>query len=94
MLGRVMAGVVLLAAVGIAVSRALCEPGPPPGGRPVDQIRTPSDVLADDDIDLCKYNTPRVGWVVGEVVGAETPGLAPTPRELHDRLRRNYGGAH
>ncbi len=94
MLARVMAGVVLLAAVGLAVSHALCEPGPPAGQRRADERRTSTGVLADDDIDLHKYQTPRVGWVVGEVVGAEMPGLAPTPRELHDRLRKNYGEVH
>lgn len=91
MVGRTVIGVMIVVAAALAVSRAVRETGSKAVGR-WSATNRHSDVPADDCVDLGKINGPRVGWVFGQLVGAETPGLAPTRKETRERLIHGHAG--
>jgi len=92
MVGRGAASVMILISVGFIMFRATRNSGSTAEGEWSASSRHSVDVAADDDMDLCRFNGPRVGWVFGQLIGAETPGLAPTRREARERLMSGQAG--
>lgn len=91
MVGRAVVGVMIIVATGFALRRAMRETGSTVEGQWAATNRH-SNVPADDGVDLGRINAPRVGWVFGQLVGAETPGLVPTRKETRERLIRGHAG--
>ncbi len=92
MVRRSTLGVLMVFIVGVIALRVMRNPASTAKPRPAAANRSSLDPTADDDMDLYRFNRPRVGWVFGQLTGAETPGPAPTRREARERLMSSQSG--
>ena len=92
MVGRGAVGVLMVFVVGLIAIRAMRDASSTAEPDRAAAKRNAPDPNADDDMDLLRFNKPRVGWVFGQLMGAETPGPAPTRRETREHLMNSQPG--